>query len=37
MKDVLWPEPDPLHADSWESAAKKQSANVVVHMCKCGI
>lgn len=37
MKDVLWPEPDPLHADSLESAAEKQSVNVIVHMCKCGI
>lgn len=24
MKDVLWPGPDPLHADSLESAAEKQ-------------
>lgn len=37
MKDVPWPEPDPPHADSLESAAEKQSVNVIVHMCKCGI
>lgn len=37
MKDVLWPEPDLLLADSLESAAEKQSVNVIVHMCKCGI
>lgn len=37
QKTFSGPSPTPLHADSLESAAEKQSVDLIVHMCKCGI
>ena len=36
-EDILWPEPDLLDADSWESAAKEICVTFTVHVYTCAM